>query len=83
MLTWIWGSTGMMARWMALLQAGAFIGDGVLHSLHQSSRCFGGNCHVLGAQHRLEFSRFEVALHLLELTDIFKTLLKIYYFLVS
>lgn len=63
--------------------AGAFIGDGVLHSLHQSSRCFGGNCLVLGAQHCLEFSTFEVALHLLELTGIFKTLLKRYYFLMS
>lgn len=83
MLTRMWGSKGMMVRWVALLQSGAFIGDRVLHSLHQSSRCFGGNCHVLGVRCRLEFSRFEVALHRLELTDVLKTLLKRYYFLMS
>lgn len=38
---------------------------------------------MLRVQHCLEFSRFEVALPLLVLTDIFKTLLKRYYFLMS
>lgn len=38
---------------------------------------------MLGARCSLEFSRFEVSLHLLELNGIFKTLLKRYYFLMS
>lgn len=60
-------------RWVPLLQAGAFIGDGVLHSLHESSRCFGGNCLVLGVGFAWEFPDLRL---LCTSRSILKTLLK-------